>query len=396
MPEGLASRAFWLCFWANLLQGIAFNLFLHFPGYLHDLGAGDAEIGWISSITAVAAIALRPPIGRAMDRHGRRPVILLGGALNAAVVGLYLWVESIGPALYAIRVLHGLAEAMLFSSLFTYAADHVPARNRTQGLAWFGVSGMLPMAVGGVLGDSLLRVGGQAGHGFDLLFQVALGLAVASLMVSTLLPEAWQARRVSDDEADAPTGLRAALGQPDLRPLWLIGGTFSIAITVLFIFTRRFVDESGIGSVGSFFTAYTVAALFLRVFFGWLPDRIGPKRVLLPALLSLAAGFLWLSQATTDRDVVIGGALCGIGHGYAFPILFGLVVSRAPEANRGMAMAVFTALFDVGVLIGGPFFGFVIERAGFFQMFVAAAIVTLVGTAFFYFWDRRVLGRRTE
>ena len=225
---------------------------------------------------------------------------------------------------------------------------------------------------------------------------MAFGLAVLSLMVSTLMPEAWQARRASDDGAGPPGGLRAALRQPDLRPLWLIGGTFSIAITALFVFTRRFVDDTGIGSVGSFFTAYTVAALFLRVFFGWLPDRIGPKRVLLPALLALATGFLWLGQATTDRDVVIGGLLCGIGHGYAFPILFGLVVSRAPEANRGMAMAVFTALFDVGVLVGGPFFGLVIERSGFSQMFVVAAGVTLVGTLIFYRWDGRARVRQAE
>ena len=186
MAEGLASRAFWLCFWVNMLQGVAFNLFLHFPGYLHDLGAGDVEIGWISGITAVAAIVLRPPIGRAMDRRGRRPIILLGGVLHAAVVGLYLTVDAIGPSLYVIRVLHGLAEALLFSSLFTYAADHVPARNRTQGLAWFGVSGMLPMAIGGALGDALLARGG-----FAVLFQVAFGLAVLSLLVSLPLPEHW-------------------------------------------------------------------------------------------------------------------------------------------------------------------------------------------------------------
>ncbi|MCP5057882.1 MAG: MFS transporter [bacterium] len=393
MAESLSSRAFWLCFWVNMLQGTAFNLFLHFPGYLHDLGAGDAEIGWISSITAVAAIVLRPPIGRAMDRHGRRPIILIGGLLNAAVVGLYLWIESIGPALYAVRVLHGLAEAMLFSALFTYAADHVPARNRTQGLAWFGVSGLLPMAIGGVLGDRLLVFGGTGNARFDVLFQVAFGLAALSLMVSVALPEAWRTRRGAGEGDGRPGGLRAALRQPDLKPLWLIGGAFSVAVTALFVFTRRFVDETGIGSVGSFFAAYTVAALFLRLFFGWLPDRIGPKRILLPALMALTAGFLWLAYATSDRDVVIGGLLCGIGHGYAFPILFGMVVSRTPETNRGMAMAVFTALFDVGVLAGGPFFGLWIERAGFSAMFLAAAVVTIVGTLVFYAWDGRVRDR---
>lgn len=385
MPEGLFSRAFWLCFSANLLQGVAFNLFLHFPGYLHELGADDVAIGWIASLTAIAAIALRPPIGRAMDRYGRRPIIWLGGFLHSAVVGLYLTVDAIDVSLYAIRILHGLGEAMLFSALFTYAADHVPEQRRTQGLAWFGVSGMLPMGVGGVLGDRLL-VGGD----YDILFVTALGLAVLSFLISLPLPE----RRDPFHEraqGDEPNGLRAALRQTDLQPLWQIGAVFSVALTALFVFTRRFVDETGVGSVGMFFTAYTVAALVLRVGFGWVPDRVGPKRALFPSLLCLALGFFALAAAGSDRDVIVAGVLCGIGHGYAFPILFGLVVDRTPVLNRGMAMAVYTALFDLGVLTGGPFFGYWIERGGFSFMFVTAAALTLAGTLVFWFWDRRAL-----
>jgi MFS family permease len=103
-PAGLLSRAFGVCFAANLLQGVAFNLFLHLPGHLHDLGASDLEIGWISGLTAIAAILLRAPLGRAMDRRGRRPIILWGGVVNSIAVLGYLWTDSIGPLLYAVRI----------------------------------------------------------------------------------------------------------------------------------------------------------------------------------------------------------------------------------------------------------------------------------------------------
>ena len=110
MPEPrLLTRPFVLCFVANLLQGLAFNLFLHFPGYLKALGADELRIGFITALTAVAAIVLRPPTGRAMDRRGRRIVILVGGAVNVVAVALYLTVDRIGPWLYAVRVAHGLA-----------------------------------------------------------------------------------------------------------------------------------------------------------------------------------------------------------------------------------------------------------------------------------------------
>jgi len=378
--EHLLTLPFTLCFLANTFQGLAFNLFLHFPGFLHELGADDVEIGLIASLTAVAAIALRAPVGRVMNRQGRRPVILAGGVLNCIAVGLYLEIHSVGPLLYAVRILHGMAEAMLFSALFTYAADHVPAHNRTQGLALFGVSGMLPMSLAGVLGDWLLPRWGYAA-----LFESALGLSVVSLLLSLPLPE----RRRSERRDPAAEGLAAALGQSDLRPLWMLGAVFSVVLTAFFIFIKRFVDDTGIGSVGLFFTAYTAAALVLRLFFGWLPDRAGAKRVLFPSLLSLAVGFVWMAGAHTAHDLVVAGVLCGVGHGYTFPILFGLVVTRTPEANRGMAMAVFTALFDLGVLVGGPAFGWVIEAYGFSAMFWLAGGLTALGTLAFFLWDGR-------
>ena len=382
--ERLWTGPFVLCFATNLCQGTAFNLFLHLPGYLHDLGANDVQIGLISSLTALAAVALRPPVGRAMDRHGRRPVILWGGALHALATSLYLAVDRIGPLLYGVRVLHGFAEALLFSALFAYAADRVPARRRTEGLALFGVSGMLPISLGGWIGDGLLPR-----RGFEALFALATALALASFALSFRMPEA----RRPVFTPGAATGARAALRQRDLRPLWLLGTVFSVALTAFFVFIKRYVDETGIGSVGLFFGAYTGAALALRLFLGWLPDRVGPKRVLAPALLALCVGFAVMAAAGSERSLVAAGLLCGFGHGFTFPILFGLVVTRTPDENRGTTLALFTALFDLGVLVGGPLFGLVIERLGFSAMFASAGAGLALGTLAFFSWDARVAGR---
>ena len=123
--------------------------------------------------------------------------------------------------------------------------------------------------------------------------------------------------------------------------------------------------------------------------FGWLPDAIGPKRVLFPALASLAAAFAMLAMASGPVDVVMAGVLFGVGHGFTFPILYGIVVTRARDADRGSAMGIFTALFDAGVVIGGPLFGAIVTSAGFPAMFASGAAVVVAGTAAFLVWDRR-------
>jgi MFS family permease len=380
--EPLLTRPFVLVWLSNLFQATGFDLFLHFPGFLSRLGAREAQIGLLFGLTSFAAIAVRPALGRVLDTRGRRGVILLGNALNTVVLALYLTVDSISPWIYCVRVLHGIAQASLFTALFTYAADCVPERRRMQGLMLFGVSGMLPIALGGLLGDALL-----ARADFTLLFEVALGFGVIAAVLALPLPEMSTPGLSAGDE-DAPAGFRNVLRQRRLVTLWGLTTIFSVALAAMFSFLRTFVDATGIGSVGGFFGTYAAVALALRVGAGWLPDRVGVKRVLYPALATLVAGFLTLAFASSTRDVLLAGALCGAGHGYTFPLLFGMVVNRARTADRGSAMAIYTALFDVGVLIGGPLLGAVIEMQGYPAMFLTAATLVAIGTAGFAVADR--------
>jgi MFS family permease len=377
----LFTGPFVLCTLSNLFQALSFNLCLHFPGFLKDLGAGALQIGLIFSLTAISAIAVRPTLGRVMDARGRRGVILVGNALNTAVMALYMTVDSIGTWIFVVRILHGIAEAMLFTALFTYAADCVPERRRNQGLMLFGVSGMLPIALSAIVGDEIL-----AAADYATLFRVALGFGAVALVASLPLPE--MAANLTASERELPRGFRVVLRQRDLAAVWGITMIFALALAAMFTFLKVFVEETEIGTVGGFFAAYAGVAIAFRIFLGWLPDRVGPKRVLFPALMTLALGFVVMALARDSREVLLAGALCGAGHGYTFPLLFGMVVNRARDADRGTAMSIYTALFDFGVLIGGPLLGAIIDLYGFTVMFSAAAVLIVVGTLGFAVADR--------
>lgn len=377
--EPLLTRLFALCFAANLAQGLSFNLFLHLPGFLNELGAGEVEIGFLWGLAGAAAVASRPGIGPLMDLRGRRLVILLGAALNVVVCALYLTVQAVGPWLCLVRVLHGISESMLFSVLFTYAADIIPSARRTEGLARFGISGILPIALGGLLGDAIL-----ARFDYDALFLAATTFAGIAVAIGLWLPE----RRPAVDDGEHRGFIRAVV-QPDLLPIWFVGAVFATALASVFAFIKRYVDATGVGSVGGFFSAYSGAAVLLRLFLARLPERVGPKRALFPAMAALGLAFFLLAGARTANEVMVAGICAGLGHGFTFPILMGLVVTRARDAERGAAMAMFTALFDLGALVGGPAFGWVIDSAGFPAMFSLAAAVTAVGIVVFGVWDRR-------
>lgn len=362
---------------ANFLYGLSFNLYLHLPGYLERLGAGEAEIGVIYGITALTAIAARPLMGKVMDTRGTQLVIVGGGVLNAAVCALYLTVSGLGAWVYAVRILHGISEAMLFASLFAFAAEIIPSARRIEGIALFGACGMLPIGLGGLIGDLILTH-----SGYRALFWLSFGFGVAALALSFPLRDPVR------EPGPPPRGILAALGQPDLLPLWVTGTIFATALAAHFTFLKTFVVASSIGSVGQFFSAYSIAAIVLRLAFGRVPERIGAKRALFPSMVSMMLGHGLLAIAPGPTTITIAGVLCGLGHGYAFPILLAMVVSRARPSERGAALAIYTALFDVGILAGGPLLGALISLAGYPAMFSTAAGLVAVAIAVLAVWDR--------
>jgi MFS family permease len=377
--DRLVTRAFALAFVAHFLHALSYNLFLHLPGLLRQMGAEEDRIGMVMGMAGATALLARPALGRAIDDRGRKPVAILGGVLGVVACSAYLLVDHIGPAMMAIRLAHGLSEAMLFASLFALVADVVPASRRIEGMGLFGVSGLLPIALGGLLGDLLLKVGT-----YQHLFLVAVGCSALGTLLTLGLAET---RTVAGEPS---RGLVAALRQRDLVPLWIAGLGFAMALAAPFTFAKTLVlERPSLGEVGPFFGAYTVGAVGVRLLGGRIPERFGPKRTLYPAMAIMTTGLLAVAAASAPTALLVAGVLLGVGHGWVFPILTGLVVTRARERERGAALSIYTGLFDAGFLLGAPAFGWIARHADHGRMFVAAAAVTVVAGVTFALRDRR-------
>ena len=115
----------------------------------------------------------------------------------------------------------------------------------------------------------------------------------------------------------------------------------------------------------------------------------GPARVVAPALTAYAAAFLIASHSTGDLGFLGSGLMAGIGHGYCFPVLTSLVVSRVSDEHRGSGVAMFTALWGISSLVFSPLFGSLADHTDDQMMFWVAA--AMAGVAMIQ-W--RVLERR--
>ncbi len=367
-------------FAAALLQEMSFFLLVNFPGYLETLGITESVIGILYAAGAVLALVFRPALGRILDLTHRRTVLLVTGALNAAVVLALAFTSVWGPLLWVLFLSQRVLQIALFTTMLTYAADAIPVERRTQGLALFGLSGLLPIALGGVVGDLVIDAFGYSG-----LFVLASATSLTSWLLVWRLPLlpilGHRPRR----------GFWAALAQRNLLPLWWVTLTFSMGMETIFTFTRTYVADRGIGSTGLFFGVYGISAAATRILGGRHYDRVPQRPLVVGALLAYGAGLALMATAVNVAMVVAAGICAGLAHGALFPILTSQVVRRARTAERGSAMSIFTSIFDIALLVSAPAVGGLIDGFNYGVAFSGVALVLGIGAVVYAVWDRRLV-----
>ncbi|MCB9741325.1 MAG: MFS transporter [Alphaproteobacteria bacterium] len=369
MPR-LLTRDFLLLTGAHFLSSLGFSSMLLLPLYLAWLGADRGEIGLIMATGSLGGLASRPLAGAALDTLGRKPTLLLG--LAFAVFGLLMVaaVQDLGPTTWAMRLIFGIGEGTMFAAYFTFAADLIPESRRTEGIALFGVSGLLPLAT-----PPIAELAGVNAPDLGWFLPMVAGLVAVSALFLLPLPEPPKQERATQSIGDALKALRA-------RPLWsvwLATVIFSGLVGLFFSFSTVVAERRGVPFPTGLWFTYAGGAAAVRVIGARLPDRVGPSNMVVPALaLYIIADFIAVS-ADSSAGFLVAGLLAGLGHGYCFPVLTSQVVSRAPQRYRGSALSMFTALWGACALVLPPLGGAVADAWGDGAMFTLAAGAAVLG-----------------
>lgn len=328
---------------------------------------------------SVSGILIRPWTGVALERIGRKRCLLVGGLIFLAAHFFYLAIDEIGWFIYFVRFIHGLGIGMLFSTFFTLAADLSPETRRTEGIALFGVAGHLSGALGIPLGEWIINLAGYPG-----LFKACAGFTLLFMAISHFIKT--PAALVGNPQFGARQFMEIAAQRSNRIPL-AVTGLFAVGLISYMTFLKPYAHELGIG-VSTFFLAYSLTAVAVRLVGGTWPDRLGLMQVLYPALFSLSTGITLLALWPSPSGLIVSGVLCGIGHGFIFPILSVLLLNRGPGSERGTRMALFTLFFDIGILVGAPLWGLMAESFGYTAMFFFSAATVLISVGAFVFMDR--------
>ncbi len=378
----LVTRPFLSLMGGHFLQALGYASMPLLPLYLAYTGASPAQIGLVMGEAAAGGLLARPLIGWSLDALGRRITLLFGTLAIALGMAGIAAVTEVGPLIHVLRVVFGVGVGALFSGYFTFAADVIPARRRTEGLALFGISGLAPLAINPLV----VRMDIEPSQ-LRWVFPAVAVLVLTSLVPMWRLPE----QRSSGSARDVrPREALRALRHRALWPVWVATAVFSGPVAVFLSFATVAAEQRGMANAGAVWLTYVGGAAFVRLFGGRLPDRLGPSNLVAPAIAAYAVGMLVLAWAEAPAAFLVAGLLGGLGHGYGFPVLVSQVVSRTPQRQRGTAMAMFTGLFDLTALTFNPAFGIAASWIDFGAAFTLAAGTCLIGLVLWVVLEHRV------
>ena len=357
---------------ANFLFFLNFASFFLLPLFVKSLGGTESTVGAVMGTSGVASLAVLPFIGIAIDRFGRRRFFVTGTlGMTVAAMG-YLWVDTIGPVLFALRLLQGVSFAAAFTASTTMAAELAPRERRGEALGIFGVSTLLTHALAPAIGEEIIHRGG-----FHALFWTAAACSVLPLLLMPGVP------------ARSPSHMHAARVPWRVSRLqWVVIVTMTFAgmgFGAVTTFIPTFVRDSGLGRVAFFYGSYSAMAILTRLFGGRLSDSFGRRAVIMPALLLLALSIWALAFVQTLPLLVAVGLVFGAAQGVSYPSLHAFLVDLSPDAQLGRAQALFNGAFNLGVMSSAFIFGPVADHLGHRTMFLVAGVMPVVACVLLYF-----------
>lgn len=344
------------------------------PSFVLDLHGSEADIGLVLGIFAFTALLSRPFAGRMVDQFGCKIVALAGCLVYAIAPLLYIFSTSV-PVLLVVRMFHGLGISFFGTAGTTWVANMVPPTRRAEAMGLYSNASQVGIAIAPLLGAMIHDAGGYA-----VLFVVAALVALAGIALISPARE----ERTSEAGSARASSFSQALGRRDVMTMTFTLMTAAATWGLLTGFLPIYVLQRNAGQSAMFFTVYAAATVFLRLVIGPISDRLGRRVIIGPALLGMAVIMMLFTQMSSALVLYVLAALYALSFGIVYPTLGAFLVDVVPGNVRGSAIGVFTAGFDMGVMVGSTLGGMLAEALGLEATFVAIGLLCLVGVAVFW------------
>ncbi len=342
------------------------------PLYVKQFNGTPTVAGWLAASFSVMQFVFCPIWGRASDRWGRRPLILMG-LLGSGIAFLMFGLATSIVWLFAARILAGILTAASLPASYAYIADSTTPETQSRGMAMIGVAFGVGFSMGPWIGGAL------GAHDLRLPAFVVATLSLANFAWSYFaLPETHtrpDGHPISSGLLDLQAMPRA-VRRPILGDLLILFGvaTFSFALmesTFTWLILERFIEPRlGAGLSRALLereAAHMVAPIFGAIgitvvlaqgaVMGGLGKRASDRGLVWAGAALLTLTLLGIGVAGSLRILTVLAVFLSLGNGLLNPALNSLLSRASGREERGQIMGIqqgLGSLARIAAQLAGP------------------------------------------
>src|SRR5262249_12384401 len=232
---------------------------------------------------------------------------------------------------YLGRILQGFGEACLYTGAAAWAVEVAGIHRSGQALGYVSSGIWGGISAGPVVGHWL--------GSFERAAMMQVGAALAGFVILLCVHEEYE---------PSPHPARRRWVPPSLVAPGMAIGFVNVQYPVVTGFLILHLARHG-NSGPAAFSAWALLILLSRFFLGGLPDRMHPAITYYGGLAGMALGLIVLAAAPNPTLAVGAAAMLGFGFSFPWSSVASTVLRRTPERERGSAVGVLSAFYDLFV-----------------------------------------------
>lgn len=355
------------------------------PTIMNELSISGTVVGYLTAAFALAQLIFSPFAGKAVDKYGRKRMIIIGlfiFSFSEFLFGLGKTIE----VLFASRILGGISAAFIMPAVTAFIADITTPKTRPKALGYMSAMISTGFIIGPGIGGFLAEIGTRV----PFFSAAACGLIVAFISILSL----HEPKSKTDDMAD----MTEELGKSGLKKVFM--PMFFIAFIVILISTF------GLAAFDSFFSLYTdhkhgfapsdiaiaitggaiIGAIFQVVLFDWLTRWMGEINIIRWSLVISAVLVYAMTLANSYWQVMAVTFTVFIGFDLIRPAVTNYLskIAGNEQGFVGGMNSFFTSLANVF----GPVIGGILYDVDINYPFIFSSAVIVVCLLFTIFWKK--------
>lgn len=334
------------------------------PAYALRGGSGPTGAGLCTGALMATTVAVQPLVPRLLSAVGTRTTLTAGGLL-LGLPCLALGLSDRLPALTALSLVRGCGFGIVVVTGVSAVAELTPAANWGKGLGLYGAAAGAAGIIGSPAG---VWIADRAGFTWAFL--------AGAVPTAAVLAGACGATAIRPAPRSEHGTLTGALRK--LAPPFLIEGASTMAYGIVFTFLPLTVSRVPAWTVPTALLTVQAACALSRLLSGPFVDRHGGTALLLPAIITTAAGTAAVVLPAGPVTVIAAMAVFGAGFGAIQNASLVMMLHTSRDISVHIGSVAWNLAFDAGTGAGAVGGGIVLGATDSRTVFLTMSALLLL------------------